>query len=770
MAKPNYQFYQLEDGTKIAGYVNTLGDFVDVPYQEALDAMRPANKPKSASETFEGLKTRARQLREEYTSKYQLPDIPGYDYEKSVIRQAERMGVSPEYLRSLQEMEDKSAKYEAGKQRLAELAALQEVEKKAMDYQKYGPAYKTYQQQAEEMGFAPAANIFLGRELSKLGAGTKDLALSLTGMTGQLFGSEGMQDWAAEGQRALAKQQAMEDKTMGPLMEASGPAEIVGGMIPYVFSGAMAAPRIGTVGTKALNLVSAPVRTTTSLPMKAFETAVEKGVQKGIPGAQRVMKETVEPRRLARAKSEARQPFVDPHREHDVRDVLGGTGLGAIEGAMHYDLTPAQGAISGAFGGVLGKAIRPQLSRHPNLHAEDNKRILDWYETQGATLLPGARLNSKPMQMFESALESDPTPYSDIMSRFKTNNRMIDNQIAFEAMGIPRGQVNQMNPERWTQHINNLRNEFDSLVQASKVDFTRNEFGELTRLSNRLMNKAVTPGLSGMKNKAAKEYSDKVVPFIDELRVLGGETPQGIRPRTITGAEYQDITERLNASIKDAYDNNKPEIGRELLGLKKMLDRGLDRGIQATDPKLAARWDEVRRKWSNTQMIKDYGMTATGDLDINKLSSYFKSSDMENMLKETGGPKQNLYKLVKKQEIMNDMAKAGLKSDTLGHETSNFAKVGTFHNLLTGGLGRALSPLANLYLKMYAAGWSPAELGYLGLSGKELGDVTNYIRALEQEGQYHSQLIDKTTGLVKRLEDVPQNLMNFANTTAEKIF
>ena len=630
-----------------------------------------------------------------------------------------------------------------------------------------GPGLGLMAQKAID-GQASQIDISAGRELDKLFAGAKELGLNLAGMTGLMD-----EDKSFKALKELEDEQQYRDRVYKEFEEASHPLSAIGGMLPYIASGALAGPMIGKVASKAISKIAdVPAGAITEgkgLFTKGVDTLANLQPT-AINGplrwfGQRAQKELTGPW-AARATARAARPeMIDPYLHGRAGELIGNTLLGAAESGLHYNQNMGQGAISSLLGTAMGQAIKPYVSNMPNFREQNPTEIglLDWGNQQGFRYLPGMETGSRRLQNFEAAMRAPSSTFSDPIHRIDAANDIVNNRIAARAIGMPdeviaSGKAN-FTPEVLREHKATLGKAYDELEAGTIAHFRP---GDLRALSDHADKVAKDGTLDASIGKAVKGYYDKIAAAAPTRDPLTGR----IKAATMGGDNYKEIRRALRRDINDAYTASNTAKAEALKPLLTSVDEAVERGVATKGgTATAADWRELNEKQAMTHLVLDHGMTPLGKYEPFRLLNHLRGSDNERMLLENGGRINDLYKTAKleymdKHQAGSDLAGMGVRGIFNSEKPSIVEKL-----LMTPAAGY-VPILPNAALKLYSeglgplpAGW-PAKTGLLNMTGKNLGNPALYTRALQQAEQPWPALYDTAKDGVNYVEDEAEAIIN----------
>ena len=599
-----------------------------------------------------------------------------------------------------------------------------------------GPAATQRLKEAREMGSFKKTMVHAGRTVDKLGAGTADIGDFIA----YVAGDEGAIDRNIDRQ----KDQAQKDKLFQQMEQDGGWESVVGGSLPYVAIDAAIGPfarKLASAGISGLgNLAVKGGKEGGGMLASGIKAASELNIPGITPLAKQMKKEWVKPVQKYAQGASKRYPRVDIKSEAWLPDVVGGTATGAVEGGLHYDRNMAEGAVSGAYGGVAGTAARPLLSKMPDQYGSKNiSDTLDWAHDQGFRKLPGFQTGLRRWQSAESAMRSS-DEYSSLVSGFdKANNRAI-NATAYKAMGVPRDKIEDMGTKEFKAHIDSLRSNYETLVDGTKGRF---DAEDITALYKHRAELAKTNTAEGRRN--TKLVSD----YIEDIRMHARTPTRGpdgrMKPTTLDGKEYQRIRRHIKQQIDTATHNKDLAKVDALKPLMDSLDMSLDKGIQHSGKYTSAQWKDLNEKYAMANLLQKSGFDVNGNIDMQKLATNLEATDMNRILQGEGGRVKDLHQIarlanIQKHQAGSDMTGLGI-SDATKTNKSRLAKF-----IIPEGVS---SMKDKALFESYVRGW-PKKSGLLNMNRKGLWQPSTFARSVHQDTQF----IPDTASGIKDVWDI----------------
>jgi len=614
-----------------------------------------------------------------------------------------------------------------------------------------GPEAYARMLEARDMGSLDKSAIVAGRETNKLLAGAgrlsdaaeyitlpqdidEETAMPTTGRTGNkyfdLFNkySDYMSKSHMQRDTARNKYQKSSDKLYQEFDEEKGLASVAS-MLPYMVSGLGAGPIASKIGQGMVKAVTTPVAATYKGGKGLLTKAVEASAKAGVPLTKKMKTEWTDPlakRAFAKA-NRKKEPL--PWREGFLSDVLGGGVLGATESGVHFDNNPIDGAMAGVGGSTFGRFVKPILTRTKPVYSKADQDIINYADSQGFKYFPGGKTGDIGKQMFESGLRSDKR-WGESMARVDRNNRIIMNEKAYEAMGIPKGSIPQLTPKLLDTHIKGLKTEYDDLVNNSTARFSGKSIQKLRD--------GLDP-LSKSQSKAGEEAyfaaQNQFDEILNRLHATRDKKTGKYLLATFSGKDYQDMSRYIKDEISMAYKSGNDGVVRALKPFQEALEEAMDNGIKYGGKVSSAQWKDLNERYAMSRMLIDKGLDITGKFDPQTFSTYLMSNDAYRTLTEKGGRIVPLQKLAKANFLSSQHAGSDMTGTGLGSH-----KITRTQAFLGTPFGKMLPLIDDAYLGLYRRGW-PGTTGLLNLSGKGFGDTMLYTRAQAQGQQQHPKAV-----------------------------
>lgn len=616
--------------------------------------------------------------------------------------------------------------------------------------------YQKMKAEVQGMSYPEKVMIAAGHETDKLLSGAMDTVDTVRGMFGD-------SDAAIRRQQSRAAEQAALDQAYAPFKDNAGiMPQITGGALPYVLDSVLLGPQFAKGAGKVLNAADKGVRTAARTTGEAGKTIIQKlAEQPGMAGklGVRIQEEWVQPIQKIASRLKNQIPEADPFRPGMAKNILGDITLGGVEGLVHYDNSVADGALASGLGSITGQAVKPMLHRLPSFYNDNEKRLIEWGKDRGYKFLPGMESGHRGHQMFEQDLRGS-SSWTDVINQIDRNNDFITNRIAFEQLGVPPGQLKDLNPDVLKKHMDNLSSEYENFVKGTKV---RIEPEDLIPIKEQVKLLETIDTKSAKKVAAtANDYLNK----LEELRrtQLPSRDPlTGRMQKSAFGGEaYQAFRKDVKSEINQAYEKQNTQLAEALTPILKTIDIGIERGAKDFGGEVgAAQWKDLNERWALSNLLMEEGMDDLGMVRGKKLSTHFMSSDPKRYLMETAGPKMNeLFKAAKLEQMTRNQASGGLFDEANGL-MHNPGKKSTIENLLSSPMAPAASftGLPQLSMAMYKRGF-PTSTGLLGFDGSPFMNAPMYTRSIGQASQFYPSVADNLEKAYSYISSLPAKIRN----------
>jgi len=550
----------------------------------------------------------------------------------------------------------------------------------------------------DSMSWGEQAMVAAGRETDKLLTGAADIGdFALDAMSG------GESSGPINRTIARRKDQAEKDRLYEDFQNNSAVGtNLVGGMIPYLATGAGTGPiaaKQASVLSKGASMLGSKAGSTVG--KFATDLAARLAGRQSLTGkmARKAQKEIIEPL-ATRAARIAKQPkLTSPWGKTLARSASEGSTAGAIEAGIHYDDDMTSGAVAGGLGGAAGAILKPWLSKAPDFYGKgsDERRIVEWFKDQGGMPTPGVDTGSRSMLKFENEMKATGDT-ADFMGQNTLANQQVKNEVAYGAMGVPKGRVQHMTVDKLNDYVTKIGKEYDKMETNSSTYMTKEERGKLASMKSALEKNKSKGGKKALAEY--KEFSGR----ISRTSKANGEA------RTLTGKEFMEIRTDLKASIDTAYKNGNLVMANALGPMLKVLDDSMTKGIRRDKGRgTVNRFKKLNERYAMSKLLRDKGMDVYGNVDVKRLSNHLRENDMDRLLLEKGGKIKGLQKLVKYEDLEHrgpgGTGRSGIK---------NSAGLGLGSLLATSHLGRATG-LGRVATSLYNKGY-PAKHGLLGMA------------------------------------------------------
>jgi len=645
-----------------------------------------------------------------------------------------------------------------------------EMNKYEKEVSSRGPEAYARMKEARDMPFLNKSAIVAGRESDKLMAGAGDVGDFLQdvvlpkGRTGirafDIFDKhrKALADTPIERTIARAEDQGSKDEVYREFDENKGGAAIAA-MAPYLVSGATAGP----LATKTAQSAVTNLAKGAQAGIRSGKGLFSRGVDKLASGTafpflgKKMKKEWTDPMLLKSIAKGNRPPKGETWRKGFLGDVLGGGGLGLVEGGIHYDNNPIEGSIAGMGGSVTGRFLRPFLSKRPVSYSSADQKIIQEAEGLGMDFFPGGKYGHRGDQAFEAGLRSSKT-WGEPLARYDRANAVAMNRQAYKAMGVPKDKIDQMTPEALHSHVTGLKKEYETLVDGSTGRFSSDSINKIRKGGKSFINDFSEAGMKA-KGVVDSRLNDIMGRVHNTRDMLTGK----YRPATFSGKDYQSMSQSIKDELDGLYKNNDMVSYNALKKVQKELDNAMDNGISYGGKTSSADWKDLNERYAMSRLLIDKGMDITGKFDAEQFGKYLMSKDAYRTLTGQGGRIKPLQKMAR----ANYLSKGEAGSDMTGTGFGDHrGKMSHMQGFLTEGWGRNMPMIDAAYLSMYKKGW-PARHGLLGM-GRSGGvyDPLTIMRAQAQGNQQHPIAVQK----VRETKDATEkSLTNMADWTDEKL-
>lgn len=620
-------------------------------------------------------------------------------------------------------------------------------------------ANEIYQQMKAEvqgMSYPEKVIIAAGHETDKLLSGTMDTIDTVRGMFGD-------SDAAIKRQFNRSNEQAELDQAYAPFKDNAGILpQLTGGALPYVLDSVLLGPQFVKGAGKVLNAADKGVRVAARTTGEAGKTIIQKLAEQ--PGAvgrlgTRMQEEWVQPIQKIASRLKHQIPESDPFRPGMMKNILGDIALGGVEGLLHYDNSVADGALASGMGSISGQVIKPYLHRLPSFYNDNEKRLIEWGKDRGYKFLPGMESGHRGHQMFEQDLRGS-SSWTDVINQIDRNNDFITNRIAFEQLGVPPGQLKDLNPDVLKKHMDTLSSEYENFIKGTKV---RIEPEDLKPIRDQVALLEAVDTKSAKKVVAtAKDYLGK----LEELRSTQLPTRDPLTGRmqksAFGGEAYQAFRKDIKSAINQAYEKKDTQLAEALTPILKTIDVGIERGAKDFGGEVgAAQWKDLNERWALSNLLMEEGMDDLGMVSGKKLSTHFMGSDPKRYLMETAGPRMNeLFKAAKLEHMTRNQASGGLFDEANGL-MHNPGKKSTIENLLSSPVAPAASftGIPQLAMGLYKRGF-PTSTGLLGFDGSPFMNAPMYTRSIGQASQFYPSVADNLEKAYSYISSLPAKIRN----------
>lgn len=579
------------------------------------------------------------------------------------------------------------------------------------------------QQRAEEarnMGFFKKLMLSTGQETNKLVEGTKDL----NNIIGKAAGDPQAARLMAERKTRMADL----DASLKEFNEEKGVAGVLGESVPYLLTGMVANPVTRKVAEKVGGGIGALASKLSNLRHSGVAKVADKMSDSGSNALQGMGKDLQEgylkKSQMDLDYNKNKVVYGYPNRPDLIKDLIGDTALGAVEGAAHYDMGAGQGAANSAIGSWTGSMLKPLLSNRPKAWNPSEQSLVDWSRAQGMTHTPGMQTGSAQLQKFEKGVQQSGDT-TDLLGRVDRGNQEVMNRTAWKSAGIenPKNAF-AIDQDVLNKHKANLKQQYNDLEAASTAYIEVPAFQSV-------MSDALS--LQSNNSPGARQAYQTLEKYLNRIR-RGGETGDSgeLTGLQISGRDYQVLRSQLKEELKSASKNNQPFLPKHLRGVIRMLDEGLDSGMRRDLGDASAdQWKKLNEQYAMTKLIINHGSDINGNFDARKLGQHLMSTDAERTLMGEGSEAiTNLQKLAKIDHMVRNQSGSGLAGSNVRPFSSD-GQLTPVQAFMSTPMGANMPFLTRKYMENYVKG-RPSVTGLLNLSGEGVQDFVRYNRAVHQ--------------------------------------
>lgn len=565
--------------------------------------------------------------------------------------------------------------------------------------------------EVKQMPWLNKAAIAAGKATSGFQYGIKDLGNFLADMLGDKD--------ALNRSVELSKSRDEENRLYKPFEEIAGIlAPAIGGSLPYLVPTPIN-PLIKKGGQAIVDSLSLPFSAARIGAQKGSVTLANKLANRpdliSRAVGNQLQKDLITPAQLNKTARLNRPKLKDPYYEDFIPSTIGSTVQGGLEGGLNYDDSVVSGALSSGIGTVGGMKLRKLTNRVPDYRQPPERDVLDWYKQQGGQPSHGLDTGSRRLQNFESQLEKSSST-SDAAALYKQENQLVDNKIAYKAMGIEDAENKLLTREELSKHMEDLQNGYTELAKGTVAKFDHNDLNKL----NLTINNALSSPSKNYKNAAneAQKYVDAINANLKTIR-----DPLTGRIKThnsLNGDAFINLQSQIKNDISTAYNAGNVPKAKVLEEIKHVLDEAIEKGVeQGKSSSTLEQYKDLNNKYAMTHLVLEHGYTPSG-VDARKLHTYFSQSDA---IRYYTGKNSNPQ--------IEQLHKLGQVGFLRSKQDTSFAGVhNKGGNTLTGSLlaipGSGMLPgFERLALSMYKKG-IPARYGLLGMGPDnkfKLGDI-----------------------------------------------
>lgn len=585
-------------------------------------------------------------------------------------------------------------------------------------------AYK----QAQSEGTLPAIAGAAGSELTAMSEGVGQLIdqylpESISNILNYQIGGE---NFATPEERmdARAIRMAKENLEKGARSVASPVASTVGATIPYLASEVALSP----VTNAILSNVGKGITTVGKGALRTGE-ALETGLKGGRSIASQQAGDLIAPA-VSQMRNIAARPPLSPELTASYKELARAPLTGAIEGAMHYNMTPEEGMLQSTVGQAFAMGpVKSMLGQMPSKLSKSEQQTLKTMVDRGYRATPGMKTGSKYLQAKEQGFRSEPR-FRDYMDEYDTANQKVIADYASEAMGLPKQRAADITPEVLNNHMLDLSRQYQALEANTTGKFSQDSF---KRINGILKNRQ--PIKDRNQSVAARQDYATLQDAVAEMRTVlqPFTTREGkFAVQKFDGSKYQAASQYLNDQIASAFQNGRKGLARDLKAIKGELDKSIESGMGKTTAK---EWRDLNERYAMSRIVMDTGMDPLGGINTSGLTNYLMSGDEAlRTLTGRGGRIKKLQDIARIDTMQKRQAGAEGWSGS-GVEQGDTSKQGLMKSTFRTPLVTRIPMSTRAGMNLYMSGW-PAT-GLLPISRPNIGKLS---RAQEQGSQNISEL------------------------------
>lgn len=620
---------------------------------------------------------------------------------------------------------------------------------------------------ANSLSLFDEAMVDAGQQTTGLLTGLKSGALKTAGVIADVWGKE--HPWLVNENTgidlykkamAIDSTRANEQKLMEEFNQEKGVPAAIGGSLPYILTGSLIGPTVNKVVGKTLEDVTDVAKQvgneSKSLLAKGSRAAATSELPPVKWAGNKAVKEYVEPLENWSNAIKQRSPMASPYRTGTLKDVLGGTVLGGLEGAVNSDLDTASGAEAGLFGAVAGRALKPYIENAKLPNDPSYNEALKRIEGKGYVPLPGEVLDSPKLQSEEHAMRSH-DKYSALLKEHDAANQRVINREAYSAMGA---NAEHMTPADISAHIDVVKDKYQQLERQTAARIEQSDIASLKQHAKTLEGSTTDEGIKA--SKYAKDYLKKFDKFRAQQTVTRNSVTGRMQGATQPGAPWQQLRSEIKEDITNLSNKGEWRAASALQPFLNTLDAAVESGLTklGKTPEegaaIVANWKDLNEQYAMGKLLMHKGMDAFGNVDPTRLNSHFMRTDPERYLQNKGGRITKLFDVARTAPIEKRQAGSslsGLNMSEVGVEpkrTERQVFLSTPASLVPG-------PLSEAYFRAYRQGY-PQVTGLIPfMSGEGLKNTGLYTRAMAQSSQIHPTIINAVSSGVNNTMDFVQH-------------
>lgn len=444
-----------------------------------------------------------------------------------------------------------------------------------------------------------------------------------------------------------------------------------------------------------------------------------------------------------------RDPVGDANRIGMLKDIGQGVGIGAATGALDYDLTIGEGALTGGVGSLTGAALTKPLSKKYNSNTKAAQEVIKYMKKKKYYQNPGTDIADDALYEKFSGLTSDSTT-SGIMKSYARANQRTNNKLAYSTMGIGADDAVDMTHKTFDEAMQAAGNEFDTLAKGTKGYIPAQTYRNLNKdfekiIKNPASNKTTIEEVSGVMEYLKQNTTTDIDPMTKRFTKA-----------TFDGDMYQEMRTLVKNKVDDAHSKGDRTTAEAIKPALQYLDDSIEEGMNRggkIDPK---QWAAARKKWAMGNIVKDSTDPATMNVDPMKL--YNNLLDDPRMMRGSKDPDITKLMMVGKMGNLERLAKksAGELSAPLMHKGHRNRSI--IESLISNPITRSLGPIDEAGIDIFMRGY-PAQYGLAGMNRYDgRFKPSTFARPISQAGQLWPRAIEGATGAYDTVTNPTQSI------------